>query len=127
MSVELDTAHDVDALGEALGEAISQLPEYEAFKQAEQAVKDSDEAQEFIERFEQSREEFMLARQLGEATQEDAQSLRAIQDELHGLPVMQDYLAAQEALDRRLAAINTSISDGLAIDFASTAGACCHD
>lgn len=127
MSVDLDASADAAALGEALGDAISQLPEYEALREAEQAVKDSDEAQEYIERFEQSREQFMLARRIGEATQEDAQSLRAIQEELHELPVMQRYLAAQTELDQRLARINDAISDGLDIDFASAAGSCCHD
>lgn len=127
MSVDLQSDLDVDDLGRTLGRAIRELPEYEAFEAAEEAVKASDRAQERIEAFEEQRESFMLARQLGEATQEDVGELRSLQQELHELPVMQEYLEAQDALDRRLVEVNEAISQGLAVDFADAAGSCCHD
>ena len=127
MSVDLERTADIETLGGTLGEAITDLPEYEAYKAAEQAIKDDDTAQEYIERFEERREGFMLARNVGEATKEDAQELRAIQDELHALPVMQEFLAAKKELDERLLSINEAISAELDIDFAGAAGSCCHD
>lgn len=125
MSVDLET--DVEVLGERLGEAIAQLPEYERFEAAQQAVKDSDEAQEHIETLERRRMEYMQARQRGEASQAAATELKRIQSELHALPVMEDYAEAQQALERRLAAVNDAVSRGLAVDFADAAGSCCHD
>lgn len=127
MSVDLEGRQDILALADDLGEAIADLPEHEALEAAERAVKESDEAQANIERFERSREEFVLARRVGEATAEDVESIREIQSELHALPVMQEYLEAQAALEQRLARINEAISRDLVVDFADTAGSCCHD
>lgn len=127
MSVDLEGPEEVLELAAELGEAIADLPEYEALKEAERAVQASDEAQAHIERFERAREEFLLARRIGEATADDMTSIRDVQSELHELPVMQDYLAAQAALDRRLVRINEAISSDLVVDFADTAGSCCHD
>lgn len=125
MSVDLEA--DVEALGERLGEAIAQLQEYERYEAAQRAVKESDEAQAEIEAFEQRRESFMVARQRGEASQEDALELKRAQSELHSLPVMEEYIEAQRELERRLAGINDAVSRGLEVDFADAAGSCCHD
>lgn len=125
MSSEVTYGEDVEALGAALGEAIAELPEYEAYCEAEQAVKDSDEAQAHIEEFETKRDQFMLDRQRGEATQDDVMELKALQDELHGLPVMEEFARAQTALGDRLSVVNKAISDELDIDFAGEAGDGC--
>lgn len=127
MSSEVHYGGDVESIGAALGEAIADLPEYEAYQAAERAVETSEEAQSRIDEFEAERERFMLARQSGEASQEDVFELKRMQDELHELPVMEEYLEAQSALEERLAAINDAISEGLAIDFAGQTGACCND
>lgn len=127
MASEAQLDSDVETLGAALGEAIAELPEYEAFEAAEEAVAQSSEAQARIDAFESAREEFMLARQTGSATQEDMHQLRSLQAELYELSVMQRYAEAQEALDERLAAVNEAVSAQLAVDFAGQAGACCHD
>lgn len=118
---------DVVALGRELGTAITSLPEYERFVDAKAAVEESEEAQAKIEEFESVREEFMLARKTGEATQEDLEELQATQSELHDIPVMAEYLEAQAELDARLEAVNEAISDQLVVDFGEEAGACCHD
>lgn len=127
MASEMEFGSDVEDLGSALGAAIEELPEYQAFQAAQQAVESSTEAQQKIEEFESKRESLMVAKQLGNATQDDVAELRAIQDELHAIPVMEDFLEAQQELDERLAALNTAISNDLEIDFASQAGSCCHD
>jgi cell fate (sporulation/competence/biofilm development) regulator YlbF (YheA/YmcA/DUF963 family) len=118
---------DVEALGQELGEAIRELPEYEAFEEAREAVEESEQAQQRIEEFEQLRQEFQLARQTGDASQEDLQELQQAQRELHQLPAMSEYLEAQERLDARLEAVNEAISDPLAVDFGEEAGGCCQD
>ena len=118
---------DINTLAGRLGEAIADLPEYEAFESAKSAVEDDETAQELISRFEQERQAFAVARQAGQATQEDVESIKATQDELHALPVMERFLDRQEALVDRLETINDTISDPLVIDFGGEAGGCCND
>lgn len=124
MSIEVPQVADI---GRELGEAISDLPEYEQFLEAKRAVENSEAAQEKIEAFEQQRQEFMMARQVGDATQEDLRELQRAQQDLHEIPVMAEYLEAQNELDAKLEAINDAISDPLELDFAEEAGACCAD
>jgi cell fate (sporulation/competence/biofilm development) regulator YlbF (YheA/YmcA/DUF963 family) len=118
---------DVEALGRELGDAITRLPEYQRFEEKSEAVEDSPEAQEKIETFEQQRQEFMLARQTGEAGQEDMLQLKEAQQDLHSMPVMSEFLEAREDLVDRLEAVNEAISDPLELDFGKEAGGCCND
>jgi cell fate (sporulation/competence/biofilm development) regulator YlbF (YheA/YmcA/DUF963 family) len=131
MSVESDAVADerpaVESMGHELGEAIAELPEYEAFEAAREAVQADDEAQELIRAFEQQRQSFMLARQTGQADEEQLQEVQAAQEALHDLPVMAEFLAAQDELVDRLEDVNRAISAPLAIDFGGEAGGCCHD
>lgn len=131
MSVDTETAADerstVETMGRELGEAIAVLPEYEAFEAAREAVQADDEAQTAISEFEQTRREFMLARQTGQADEESLQEVQQAQQELHALPVMASFLDAQDDLVDRLEDVNRAISEPLAIDFGGEAGGCCHD
>jgi cell fate (sporulation/competence/biofilm development) regulator YlbF (YheA/YmcA/DUF963 family) len=124
---EASDVADVEALGRRLGEAIASLPVYEEFEAAKEAVEADPEAQERIAEFERKREEFVTARQLGNADQEDLRDLQATQQELHSLPVMADFLEAQDALQSRLEDVNVAISEPLAVDFGGEAGGCCQD
>ena len=129
MSVDTaaESAPDVEAMGRELGEAIAELPEYEAFEAAREAVQADDEAQRHIRAFEQARQEFALARQLGEADEDALEAVQAAQRELHDLPVMAEYLDAQDALVDRLEGVNEAISAPLVVDFGGEAGGCCQD
>ncbi len=131
MSIESDAAtvedDGVEALARELGEAISDLPEYRTFEEKKADVEADDDLQERIESFEQQRQEFMLARQTGDASQADLMELQQTQQELNDHPVMADYLDAKEALQDRLEAVNVAISDPLAVDFGGEAGGCCQD
>ncbi len=127
MSIETETEHSVEDLGRQLGEAIRDLPEYDAFTEAKAAVENDEDLQEEIREFEQFREEFMLARQTGEATQEDLRELQRRQEELHDIPTMADFVQAQNELELRLQEINEIVSEPLAIDFGQKAGGCCED
>ncbi len=124
MSVETTKVED---LGRELGEAITDLPEYRTFEETKAAVEDSDEAQELIAEYERKREEFMMARQAGEASQSDMAELQRAQRELHDVPVMAEYLEAQAELEARLERVNEAISEPLALDFGESAGGCCQD
>jgi len=117
----------VEELAGQLGEAIAQTPEYQRFEETKEAVEDDDEAQEKVQEFEQLRQEFMLARQTGEATQEDVQKVQEAQQELHALPVMDEYLQAQEKLEEKMEIINETISEPLAVDFGDQSSGCCED
>ncbi|PSP85224.1 regulator [Halobacteriales archaeon QS_1_68_17] len=132
MSIESESAEDagtasVEELGRRLGEAITDLPEYQSFVEAKEAVEDDERAQEKIREFEQIREEFMLARQTGEATQADLRKLQESQQELHEIPAMSAFLEAQSDLELRLQELNERVSEPLALDFAEKAGGCCQD
>ena len=128
MSIETESPEStVTELSRELGEAIAELPAYQTFRDAKAAVEDSEEAQELIQDFEQFREEFMLARQTGEATQEDLRTLQEKQEKLHDVPVMAEFLQAQNELELRLQEVNEEISAPLAIDFGEKAGGCCED
>ncbi|MFB6179297.1 MAG: YlbF family regulator [Halorientalis sp.] len=117
----------VDELSRELGDAIAEMPAYEAFAESKAAVEESEQAQAKIQEFEQFREEFMLARQTGEATQEDLRTLQEKQEALHDIPVMSEFLQAQNELELRLQEINEEISAPLSIDFGQKAGGCCED
>ena len=133
MSIETEADGDatelsgVEELAGELGEAIARTPEYRRFEETKQAVEDDDEAQEKVQEFEQLRQEFMLARQTGEATQEDVQKVREAQQELHSMPVMDEYLQAQEDLEEKMETVNKAISEPLAVDFGDQASGCCED
>ena len=132
MSTETDTAADIEAvsvdeLATELGEAISQLPIYQRYLEAKAKVENDADAQRAIEEFEQLREEFQMARQTGQATQEDLRKVQEAQEELHDIASMSEYLEVQNELELRLQEINEIVSDELAVDFGQKAGGCCED
>ncbi|MFB6121068.1 MAG: YlbF family regulator [Halobacteriaceae archaeon] len=122
-----EAAADVDALARELGEAITDLPVYQEFAEARATVSESEDLQEEISEFEQLRQEFAMARQAGEATEEDLQKVQRAQEDLHSRPKMAAYLDAQERLQDRLETLNEAISEPLAVDFGGEAGGCCQD
>ena len=122
-----DDGEGIEALGRRLGERIAETPEYRAYEEREAAVQADEEAQELIAAFERERSEYALARQTGRADEEALQSLKEAQRELHGLPVMEEYLEAQARLVDRLEDVNEAISEPLSVDFGGEAGGCCHD
>jgi cell fate (sporulation/competence/biofilm development) regulator YlbF (YheA/YmcA/DUF963 family) len=131
MSIETESAESsesrVDELSAELGAAIAEMPEYERFEEAKEAVENDEDAQEAIDEFEEFREEFMLARQTGEATQDDLRELQRKQEQLHNIPIMTEFLQAQNELELRLQEINEDISAPLKVDFGQKAGGCCED
>ena len=124
MSVETAPLED---LGRELGEKIADSPEHEAFVEANEAVENDAEAQELIREFEQLRHEFMVDREAGRADRESMRKVQEAQRNLHNLPVMEEYLDAQAALQERLESVNMAISEELAVDFGGEAGGCCQD
>jgi len=124
---ETDTTDDVDELATKLGEAIIDLPVYRDYLEAKTAVEADEELQEEIRAFERLREEFMMARQAGEATNEDLRELQRTQQELHEQPKMSEFLEAQSEVELRLQELNELVSEPLAVDFGQTAGGCCED
>ena len=130
MSVETPAdpeTDDVDELASELGEAVADLPIYESFLEAKAAVEADEELQEEIRAFERLREEFVMARQAGEATNEDLRELQRNQQELHEQPKMKEYLQAQSELELKLQELDEIISEPLEIGFGQTAGGCCED
>jgi cell fate (sporulation/competence/biofilm development) regulator YlbF (YheA/YmcA/DUF963 family) len=131
MSIETESPADsdqtVEEMARELGEAITEMPAYQTFREKKEAVEADEEAQAQIEEFEQIREEYMMARQTGQAGQEDLRQLQEAQEDLHSIPVMSEFLQAQNDLELRLQALNEHISEPLAVDFGEKAGGCCND
>lgn len=117
----------IEDLGRELGEQIARTPEYEHFEEAREAVQRDEDVQAKIDEFEQLRAEFMQARQTGQATNSGLQRVQEAQDELHSMPVMEEFLDAQDELSDTLETINEAISEPLAVDFSGEAGGCCED
>jgi cell fate (sporulation/competence/biofilm development) regulator YlbF (YheA/YmcA/DUF963 family) len=124
---DAETGGRATELATGLGEAIADLPTYERFVEAKAAVESDEEAQERVREFEQLREEFMLARQTGDATNEDLRELQRAQQELHDVPVMSEFLQARSELELELQELNEAISAPLDVDFGEKAGGCCQD
>ena len=114
-------------LASELGSAIEQLDSYCEYVAAKEAVENDEAAQAQIREFEQLREEFMMARQTGDASNEDLRELQQAQEELHDIPVMAEYLRAQQRLEAELQELNEAISAPLSVDFGGKAGGCCED
>ncbi len=127
MSIEAAEEASVESLAEELGSRITETDEYAAFEQAQSAVENDETVQAKIDEFEQIRQEFMMARETGQATEAGLQRVKDAQQELHAMSTMETYLEAQEQLETRLQRLNDAISDPLAIDFGGKAGGCCHD
>ena len=121
------TDDDVTELAESLGDAITELPAYQEFVEAKAAVESDEELQEEIREFERIREEFMMARQTGDATNDDLRELQSAQQELHEKPKMAKYLQAQSEIELTLQELNHTISEPLEVDFGEKAGGCCQD
>jgi len=132
MSVDSDSAAATDAptaddIARQLGEAIEDSPEYQRYEETKAAVEDDEEVQQLIDEFEDLRQEFMLARQTGDATQEDAKKVEQAQQRLHDHPVMAEHLDAQDELEAKFEFLNDLISEPLDVDFVGESGACCQD
>ncbi|PSP38375.1 regulator [Halobacteriales archaeon SW_8_65_20] len=124
---EMPAAARATELASDLGAAVQRLGSYERFTAAKEAVESDEEAQAKIQEFEQLREEFMMARQSGDASNEDLRELQAAQERLNELPVMAEYLDAQEQMETELQELNKMISAPLSVDFGEKAGGCCQD
>jgi cell fate (sporulation/competence/biofilm development) regulator YlbF (YheA/YmcA/DUF963 family) len=123
----VDPARTPEAVAEELGTAIAATDEYERYVETKTAVEESREAQEKVREFERLRDAFVQAREVGEATEEDRDTLKNAQRELHALPEMAAYLAAQQELDARLERLDTTIGTDLDVDFGDRIGSCCQD
>ena len=124
---ESDRAADVEALATDLGEAITDLPVYEDYLHAKEAVEADPDLQAEIRAFERRREEFLAARQAGDATSQDLRELQRAQEELHDRPTMAEFLEAKSELQDRLQELDELVSEPLAVEFGRTAGGCCED
>jgi cell fate (sporulation/competence/biofilm development) regulator YlbF (YheA/YmcA/DUF963 family) len=125
--IDATTGTDPETVAGDLSAAIADTPEYEHFVESKAAVEGSPEAQEKVQKFERLRDQFVQARQTGEATQDDLETLQSAQQDLHEVPEMAEFLEAQEALDARLERVNQEIAADLAIDFGDRIGSCCND
>ena len=127
MSVETTPETRTTDLAAELGEAITELPAYEEFVEAKEAIQGDSELQERMEAFERRREEFLMAREAGTASNDDLLELQAAQENLHDDPKMAAYLRAKSDIELRLQELDYIISEPLEVEFGETAGGCCQD
>jgi cell fate (sporulation/competence/biofilm development) regulator YlbF (YheA/YmcA/DUF963 family) len=128
MSIETEsTERTIEDLGREFGEAIADLPEYRAFLEAKEVVEADEEAQKQIAEFERARRRYMDARERGQASRDDLREMQQKQEELHEIPVMKEFLQAENDLELRLQALNEHVNEPLEIDFGDKASGCCND
>ena len=127
MSAETTDRTKATELAEELGETITRLPAYEAFLEAKEAIQSDPELQREMQAFENLREEFLMAREAGTASNDDLRELQAAQEELHANPKMSAYLQAKSDIELRLQEIDHIISEPLEVEFGQTAGGCCQE
>ena len=131
MSIDTETASEseqsIEELAQSLGEAIADLPEYQSFIEAREAVEQDEDAQEQIAEFERARRQYMDARERGAATRDDLREMQKKQEELHEIPVMKEFLQVENDLELRLKALNEHVNEPLDIDFGDKASGCCND
>ncbi|MFO7927834.1 MAG: YlbF family regulator [Halobacteriota archaeon] len=127
MSVETTPEAQATTLAEELGEAITELPAYGAFIEAKEAIETDRQLQREMESFERLREEFLMAREAGTASNDDFRELQAAQEELHDNAKMAEYLRAKSDVELQLQEIDYIISEPLEVEFGQTAGGCCQD
>jgi cell fate (sporulation/competence/biofilm development) regulator YlbF (YheA/YmcA/DUF963 family) len=95
--------------------------------ETKEAIQTDPELQREMEAFERLREEFLMAREAGTASNDDLLELQAAQEELHGRPKMSAYLEAKSDIELRLQEIDHIISEPLEVEFGQAAGGCCQD
>ena len=127
MSVETTPESRARALAEDLGDTIAELDAHEEFIEAKESVEADEELQREMAEFEQLREEFLMAREAGTASNEDLRELQAAQEELHENQKMATFLQAKSTIELQLQEIDQTISESLAVDFGEMAGGCCQD
>lgn len=127
MSVETTPEERTTELAAELGEAITELPAYEEFVEAKEAIQSDPELQREMSAFETRREEFLMAREAGTASNDDLRDLQAAQEKLHDNPKMAAYLRAKSDIELRLQELDFIISEPLEIEFGETAGGCCQE
>lgn len=127
MSVETTPAERTTELATELGEAITETETYQAFLDAKEAVEADEKLQREMAEFETLREEFLMARETGRASNEDLRELQAAQEELHADPKMSSYLERKSELELRLQELDQLVSEPLAVEFGETAGGCCQE
>ncbi|MFC6722276.1 YlbF family regulator [Natrialbaceae archaeon GCM10025896] len=80
MSVDTEAASEseqsIEELAQSLGEAIAELPEYQSFIEAREAVEQDEDAQKQIAEFERARRKYMDARERGAATRDDLREMQ---------------------------------------------------
>ena len=127
MSIETTPDRRAIELAEQLGETITELEAYEKFLEAKEATKADQKLQEKIRAFETQREELLMAREAGTASNDDLLELQRAQEELHENPKMTAYLQAKSDIELRLQEIDEIISEPLDVEFGEAAGGCCQN
>ena len=127
MSVETTPEARTTELAAELGEAITELSAYEELVEAKDAIRSDPELQREMSAFETCREEFLMAREAGTASNDDLRALQAAQEELHDDPKMAAYLRAKSDIELRLQELDYIISEPLEVELGETAGGCCQD
>ncbi|WP_299233190.1 YlbF family regulator [Natronomonas sp.] len=127
MSVETTPRERATELATELGDAIAELDVYDAFLEAKATVEADEELQQEMAEFERLREEFLMAREAGTASNEDLLELQNAQEELHSDPKMSAYLEAKSELELRLQELDQLVSEPLDVEFGETAGGCCQE
>jgi len=111
----------------ALGAAIKQLPELQAYREATARMDADADTMNLIEHLQLLQAELRVKQADGPVTQDDVARLRHLQQAVQSQPTFIALMTAQQAAQACLPPINQEISQMLGIDFAALAApaSCC--
>lgn len=112
---------DIFQAARALGELLSQLPEYRAFLEAIQKV-NNDAA---VQKLSNQMRACQSALQWGRDVVQNAAELERLEAELESLPIVQAYRQAEAAAREIFLAVDELISREAGVDFAANAKRSC--
>ena len=124
MDVRTREVQALDAARE-FAAALAETAEYQAFEQAQLALRRDQVAQDAIRAFQDKQQALVWELRLGLVANAERQELKALEKAMLALPTVQAYMRAQEELSRLCGELAGIISDTIGLDFAGGCGPGC--
>jgi len=117
----------VDAPGaaRALGAALAETPEYEAFDRAGLGLRNDKDAQGAIRVFQERQRALGWKLQMGLMSDTEREELQRLQQTMFAQPAVQAYMDAQQGLARVCSEVSEIVSDIIGLSFAASCGPGC--
>jgi len=105
---------------------LAETPEYQAFEQAQEALRHDESAQRVIRAFQERQRAWQIQMMLGTLSPAEQEELRRLQQRMMTHPTVQNYLRCQEELSVLCQRVNEIITSVIGLNFAASCGpGCC--